>query len=114
MRKLFLGALLFALGAWIGHAQTALNSPWQVGVPNASTHTACTVTTGLTQMCLASDGMWISVNGTAYVQVQTGTPVAGVTSITVNGGVAQTGPVALTIPTKAISTTTSSTTTTIQ
>ena len=102
MKKLFTVLLLFALG-WYVRAQT-LAPPWQVGVPLAATHTACTVPAATTQMCLASDGLWLSVNGAAYVQVQTGAVVAGVTSIAVNGGTAQTGAVALTIPTKATTT----------
>lgn len=84
----------------------ALAPPWQAGVPNAATHAACTVTVGMTQICLASDGLWLSINGSAYVQVQTGTAVAGVTSISVNGSAPLSGAISLTIPSKAVTTST--------
>lgn len=43
-------------------------------------HTSCLLSSaGQSNLCLAGDGMWISTNGAAYVQV--GTPAtAGVTS----------------------------------
>lgn len=99
----------FTLGcaSWYSRAraQTVLPPPWQVTVGPA-THTACTVAPALTQMCLASDGLWLSVNGAAYVQVQTGTAVAGVTSISVNGSAPLSGAISLTIPSKATTTST--------
>lgn len=102
--KIAIGILILLCGFWLGHAQTT--APWQVGVGTA-THTACTVIPATTQYCFASDGLWVSLNGAAYVQVQIGAPVTGITSITVNGGTPLTGPaVVLTIPTKASSTTT--------
>jgi len=103
MRRLLAVAIIFCLG-WYVRAQT-LAPPWQVGVPTAATHTACTVTVSTTQMCLASDGLWLSINGGAYVQVQAGT-VAGVTSISINGGAPVSGAVSFTVPSKAVSTTT--------
>jgi len=104
MKRLLAIAVIFLIGWYVG-AQT-LAPPWQVGVPNAATHTACTVAVGLTQMCLASDGLWLSVNGAAYVQVQTGTSVVGVTSISVNGSAPLSGAISLTIPSKAVTTST--------
>lgn len=106
MKRLLVLAVVFVLGAWTGAQSTTS----QIGSVVAATHTSCVVAVSTTQLCFATDGLWLSVNGAAYVQVQTGTVVTGVTSIAVNGGLAQTGAVALTIPTKA----TSSTTTTIQ
>lgn len=99
MRKYLVLAYILALVLtyWAGRvfkvrAQTT--APWQVGVSSA-THTSCTVVTGTTQYCFASDGLWVSLNGAAYVQVQTGTPVAaGVTSFNgLTGAVTYTPPV---------------------
>lgn len=58
-------------------------------------HTNCPVTAGLTTYCYAGDGLWVSLNGAALVQLGAG----GVTSIAVNGGSPQTGAVAIKIPT---------------
>lgn len=97
MRKLAVVIGIFLLGAWIGYAQSTTS---QVGSVVTGTHTACTVTASTTQICFASDGLWLSVSGAAYVQVQTGTVAVGVTSVTANG-VKLTGDVVLpTIPTK--------------
>src|SRR5690242_1579316 len=86
----FLGA---AVGSRFVHAQTA--SPAIVTVAGA--HTSCPVSPASQMViCGAGDGLWLSINGAALVQVQTGTAAAGVTSISVNGGTAQTGAVALT------------------
>jgi hypothetical protein len=104
MKRILSIAAIFFLG-WCVGAQT-LAPPWQVGVPTAATHTACTVTASTTQMCLASDGLWLSINGAAYVQVQTGAVVAGVTSISINGGTPVSGAVSFTVPSKAVSVTT--------
>lgn len=45
-----------------------------------SAHTACTTTPSQTTICLASDGLWLSLNGSAFAQVGGVVPV-GVTSI---------------------------------
>lgn len=103
--EILLAFVLLAVALNILPIKAQTTAPWQVGV-GTSTHTACTVVPASTQYCFAFDGLWVSLNGAAYVQVQTGTVTAGVTSITINGGTPQTGPVALTIPTKASSTTT--------
>jgi hypothetical protein len=47
------------------HAQSI--NPWQVSVVGA--HTLRTVTVATTQYCFASDGLWMSLNGAAYVQL---------------------------------------------
>ena len=100
-------ALIYLTGRT--HAQTSV--PAVVTV--AGSHTSCPVSpAGQMVICGAGDGLWLSINGAALVQVQTGVAAAGVTSISVNGGTAQTGAVALTIPTTA--TTTGTFTTTIK
>jgi len=104
----FLLVLAAVLGGFIGarvsvHAQTTavlqFTGSW-------ATHTSCTITAGQTSVCLASDGLWQSLSGGAFTQIGGGT--AGVASLTVNGGTAQTGAVSITIPKTAttISTTT--------
>lgn len=99
MKRIVVIVAILIIGVYYVSAQTPA-PPWQVGVPNASAHTICTVTAGVTQMCLASDGLWLSINGAAYVQVQTGVAAVGVTSVTANG-VKMTGDVVLpTIPSK--------------
>lgn len=105
MRKLFLVIGIAFLLGWYVRAQT-LAPPWQAGVPNAATHAACTVAVGMTQMCLASDGLWLSVNGAAYAQVNTGGTIVGVSSISVNGSAPLSGAISLTIPSKAVTTST--------
>jgi hypothetical protein len=116
MRNVLLAIALALLIGWAIGAQTVTAPPLQIGVPNASSHTSCTVTASMTQLCLASDGLWVSVSGAAYVQVQTGTPVAaGITSIKVCNlantvcNSPNTGPaVVLNIPASATSSTTTS------
>lgn len=110
MRKVLFAIFVFFCGLYLGAQTTA---PWQVGVGPA-THTSCTVLAGTTQYCFASDGLWVSLNGAAYVQMQTSLVANGVTSISINGQTPVTGAVTLTIPTKALSQTTATTTTTIQ
>lgn len=112
MKKLLLVFLVAFLGALLGvsfttvHAQVP-NNPWQVGVSSA-THTSCTVVPSNTEVCFAADGIWVSLSGAAYVPVQTGTAVAGVTSITVcnvagaSCGASQTGAITLNIPKTAV------------
>ena len=43
-------------------------------------HSFLFVTPATTQYCFASDGLWMSLNGAAYVQLGVATP-AGVTSV---------------------------------
>ena len=74
-------------------------------------HTSCmAAASGVTTYCFATDGLYESLNGAAYVQL--GVAAAGVNSITVcnaagaSCGTAQTGAVSLNIPTKAVTTAT--------
>jgi len=81
MRKVFLGLLLGVLLAGAGfyrrsEAQTVTSM--QYGVPQAS----CAVAAGKTTYCFTTDsGLWISLNGAAFAQVQMGPVAAGVTSL---------------------------------
>ena len=81
MRKtIALAVLIFLaafLGNWLGdvvHAQT----PVALQLTGNAPHTTCVVTLSTTTFCFASDGLWQSLNGAAYVQV--GAAAAGVTS----------------------------------
>lgn len=98
------------------HAQAA-GSPLVFIATGGGDHTTCPLPSGIvTQggICVASDGLWVSAKGGAWAQVQTAVVTAGVTSISVNGGIAQTGPVSLTIPTKVTITSQTTSTGTIQ
>lgn len=58
-------------------------------------------------ICVVGSGVAIWQNSTdGWFTPQKSTAVAGVTSLSVNGGVAQTGAVALSVPTTALSVTT--------
>lgn len=100
MRKYFalIAAVFMAAfaGNWVGvHAQTSqvlqVSGSW-------STHTACVLSVGQTTICLASDGLWLSLNGAAFTQLGVAAP-AGV--ISVNG---KTGVVVLSATTTATTT----------
>lgn len=105
MKRLFAIAVIFFVGWCVGAQSFA--PPSQIGgALNPGPHTSCTVTASQTQICLASDGLWLSINGAPYVQVQTGTAVVGVTSISVNGSAPLSGAISLTIPSKAVTTST--------
>lgn len=89
--------LSFAVGVSIGDrsvkAQTAstvlqISGAW-------ATHASCATVPGQTSLCLASDGLWQSLNGAAYAQVGVG----GVLSV--NG---KTGAVVLNASTTATTT----------
>lgn len=70
------------VGSWLGNIAHAQGASTVFQVSGAySTHTACVLPpVGQTGACLASDGLWISINGGAFTQV--GVPVAvGVTSL---------------------------------
>lgn len=64
------------LGNTVAHAQAAavlqLTGSW-------STHTACAPTAGQTTLCIASDGLWISLSGGTFTQLGAASS-AGVTS----------------------------------
>jgi hypothetical protein len=77
-KLIILAVAILLFGAWhLGRAQST--TPFTV-IAGSLTHTSCpTVAASTTQFCFASDGLWQSLNGAAYVQL--GTPVAaGVTS----------------------------------
>jgi hypothetical protein len=105
MKKPFIVAGLTLLTAWFLFGQ-GLSAPAR-GVTSAQTVATCpTPVAGMSWYCDTYSGPYFSFNGTAYVALPIiATP--GITGITVNGGSVQTGPtVSLTVPTKAISTTT--------
>jgi hypothetical protein len=94
MRNILLVIVIFLFGMYTGtlavrrlvetsvHAQGT--NPFQVAVTGA--HTLCAVTTGVTQYCFASDGVWQSLNGAAYTQLTAGAG-GGVTSVNGKTGV---------------------------
>jgi len=114
MKKLFAVAALALMAGWILRAQ--ISSVSYSVIPSTGLAIACPAPTiGSTIYCQAADKFQVSANGTPYVTIWPAAPiVTGVTSISVNGGTAQTGPVVLTIPTKATSTSTTTTLTNIQ
>jgi len=59
---------------------------------------------GSSSICIAGDKILASTNGAAWVQIGVATAAAGVTSVSVNGGTAQTGAVSLSIPSSFIGT----------
>lgn len=109
MRRLLTVFAIALLGGFIGarlsvptvHAQSA--TVLQItGV--YSTHASCVLPAlGSTSLCLASDGLWQSLSGAAFVQIGAVTPT-GVLSVTVCNtagagcGLPQTGAVSLNIP----------------
>lgn len=99
-------AIGFFFGILLVDRSVVAQSP-PIQIQSSISHTACTVTASTTTYCFANDGLYVSLNGAAFTQIGGST---GVTSITVNGGVPQTGPIALTIPSKATTTVTASTT----
>lgn len=86
-------------GRVVTHAQTTavlqFSGSW-------STHAACVPTPAQTSVCLASDGLWQSINGAAFTQV--GGAPTGVTSIAVcnaagtSCGTPQTGAATVNVP----------------
>jgi hypothetical protein len=114
MKKLLVVALLALLVGWVLRAQISPTVVSYLAVASTALASGCPApSVGYTIYCQGSDKFQISANGAPYTVVWPAgsAPITtGVTSITVNGGTPQTGPVVLTIPTKAVS----STTTTIQ
>lgn len=94
-------AALFAISASVRvvWAQNPDLSPWQFGV-GVATHTNCTTATGATRFCFASDGLWQSLNGAAYVQVAGGGGTTGVLAL--NG---HTGTLTLSLAPPSVTTT---------
>lgn len=118
MRRIIAGMLLGALLVMgldyykVREVQAQAQSG-PIQIQSSIAHASCTVTPNVTTFCFADDGLFVSLTGAAFAQV--GQPsVTGVSSISVNGGTAQTGAVALTIPTKATTTVTSTASTSIQ
>jgi len=97
-------ALLLVYNIGKTKAQVSPSTVSFLAVPSTALAVNCpTPTTGYTIYCEAYDKYQVSTNGAAYVVIWPVSPtITGVTSITVNGGTAQTGPVALTIPSKVI------------
>jgi len=50
-----------------------------ITIQSSIAHTSCSITTGVTSFCFASDGLWQSLNGSPYTQLGVAAP-AGVTS----------------------------------
>ena len=101
MKKLLTIAVVFFLvGVWISHAQSG---PIQYFAPGAGTTvTNCGTPTSGFPLCGVATG-WYIWNGTAWMQLGMAS-TGGVTSISVNGGAAQTGAVAISVPTVATTT----------
>jgi hypothetical protein len=84
------------------HAQT-ISPP--IMIQSTIPHTACTVAANVTTYCFASDGLYVSLAGAAFIPM-----TSGVASITVctpvgaNCGAPQTGVVLLNIPKTATAT----------
>jgi hypothetical protein len=93
MRKLLVlaGMIIIGIGtAWRLRAQAANAIPWQVGVTGA--HTLCVVVAGQTNYCFAADGLWISLNGAAYVQMGVTGPIGPAGPAGPAGAAGATGP----------------------
>lgn len=106
----FILGFLIGFSMWTVHSVRAQTVVAPITVESTQPHTACTLPpAGTSAYCFASDGLYESISGAAYVLVNPAV-TAGVTSVSVNGGVAQTGAVALTIPTTASTTGTFTTT----
>jgi hypothetical protein len=81
MRRALCLVAMFVAGVFCGgkiesvHAQASPNILQITGA--YTTHASCTPTVGQPTLCLASDGLWLSINGGVFTQVGT----AGVTSV---------------------------------
>jgi hypothetical protein len=105
MRKIMVGVLLGLLLAFMlnrGVQAQATSGPLQIQAVSVA-HTSCTITASVTTYCFASDGLWQSLSGAAFVQLGVAS-APGVTSVTVcnaagaSCGSAQIGAVSLNIP----------------
>lgn len=115
MRNILVGliaGLLLAIAFHSGKVYAQSGAVIYMQATAGSTMKANCGTPNIAATCLAGDGYWVWQNATiGWCQPGISCPsVAGtgtvVTSLSVNGGTAQTGAVALTVPTKAVSTTT--------
>jgi hypothetical protein len=108
MKKYISAALFLLLAFLVGRASNAPRVNAQTPTPTAWTIipggpvSTCSRPVGVTYVCFGTDDIIASKNGAAPVSLFPGAVAAGVTQITVNGGTAQTGAVALTIPTKVV------------
>lgn len=116
-RNLVFAAVILILGLTLGAKAQSIGGIWRgsaIVFPIDPAVTLATCATqqpplvGVTYFCQTGMGAAISCNGTPYVNGVNCSPasVAGVSSITVNGGQKQTGDILLTIPSKATSTAT--------
>jgi hypothetical protein len=88
-------------GLWTG---TAVNQPIAATITSS---TCSAVVAGVTNICWTGQGASISCNGKAYISGDScAAPSGGVASISVNGATPLTGAVAISVPTTATSTTT--------
>jgi hypothetical protein len=106
MRNVLIAALLIALLTFSARAQ----GPVAWTVSGAGLHTTCsTPVAGSYFLCVATDGVYVSNNGGAYFQIVPPSTASGtLTGISVNGTAmvpTSAGVVALTVPTTAVSTT---------
>jgi hypothetical protein len=108
MKKLFVVAALALIAGLVLRAQISPASPSISAIPSTALAVNCPApTVGYTIYCTASDKFQVSANGAAYVVIwPSAPPAAGVTSISINGGAPVSGAVSFTIPSKAVSTTT--------
>jgi hypothetical protein len=107
--KYVLFALLLSVVYEAGKARAQISAATVSydAVQSAAVSAGCPAPTlGFTIYCRAADKFEVSANGGPYVVIWPNPIVAGVTSISVNGGTPMTAAVVLTIPTKATSTTT--------
>jgi hypothetical protein len=97
-RRMLLGVslvLAFILGALVKERSVKAQSISVLQVSGSyASHAACVVVPAQTTACLASDGVWVSLNGAAFAQVGAGT--TGVTSF--NGRTGAVVPVASDYP----------------
>lgn len=70
MKKGIVVGLLIGLAFVMGMcAQVPALTPGQWSVASSVLHTNCTATASLTTYCYAGDGLWVSTNGGAFVQI---------------------------------------------
>lgn len=87
MRKLAAIFVLALLGGFLGgHLTARAQTTVALQLTGNAPHTSCTVTASQTTYCFASDGLYWSNAGAAYVLVAT-PAVAGVTSVNGKTGV---------------------------
>lgn len=78
----YLATLLLALNLYGG--QNPSLTPSTLSIPTTVLHTNCSGAAGQMVYCFAGDGLWVSNNGAAFVQVQGNAPVLSVNGKTGN------------------------------